>query len=535
MPRPRVHYRCESCGFSTNRRPDFKRHVHRKNNCANERAATLSHSENIFRVAEGAPAVAESAPWVAEGAGSVAEGAGSVAEGAGSVTEGAGSVAEGVGAMFQCSVCQKTFTRQRNLRSHKCKGYPSNHCPTCGVTFSSKYTKYRHVKSGCTSSTRSQDEEPVNGVNINVVDNSVTTHNNVTNINVDKSVTDNSVTNVYVSFGSEELSHLESFRFKEFLLYRFDGWKERVIPTAKAVYFNPKCPENYGSLKPKSSKQKTLSARRQNGTFYSSSAHVLLQQFVERTLHLLGMNEDEKRRVMSKLATDPQIKFVLGKELMALVEQNPRIPRERTTRQYHNDEYNPPPPDASVSPFVWPSVLVDQYVRGQRPGYGYFTDKQITDNEIWRAHDILFPLCFLENNESVYEEHALVLILKKLWKLNPPFSVSITWLDNDLDDRWSVVRVWDGKRWVAPQNPHVSDPNSEIDAFFASIVIDLCDSLNKVSRYDDDFAASSFDELKRIKNRVIAGHDRVNFRIEMYRLWHSVWNPPETEPVSDSE
>ena len=334
-------------------------------------------------------------------------------------------------------------------------------------------------------------------VPLSSVTNNVTNNNNITNNTTNNTTNNNTVNNnVYVSFGSEDMSPITTKKFMNFLM-QFQG-PERLIPTAKALYFHPKYPENHGTLKPQSTKNKTVSVRKKDGTYYTASVDGIFNRFVKKVLPLILPDARCRFEVETELSSNRSTMYILSKELMTLINESPVISEEELEREFHGDL--PPPPSAC---FRWPSEMFWEKVdRGFEP------KKHIMHFEDPPSSSELFGVAALYN-ELVGETRL------------PPGVIFRT-VDNGIDDRWSVVLVWKGEKWTrVEREPYEIPFTTELGYFFACMAVDLCDVMVSYGM-EDSIIRTNFsrklDELERYRDDLVAGQNHIENKEAMYNF-----------------
>ena len=123
-------YRCDICGYSTDRKSNLANHRRRTTPCGPSLASHLGAA------AGGSVAAASQAAVVAGGSGAAA------------------SEAAGSDLGHKCTVCLHDFTSRFNLTRHlesgKCKGAPKYSCPMCSRPFATRKAKTKH-RSRCSA------------------------------------------------------------------------------------------------------------------------------------------------------------------------------------------------------------------------------------------------------------------------------------------------------------------------------------------------------------------------------------------------
>ena len=198
-------FECEHCGYTTNFKSNFKKHINRINPCYRR------EKHNIKMTANNTKMTANNTKMTANNTNDE---------------------------RLACSKCLKVFTRMVYKRKHEeiCTGVDSLTCPICYMRFEYQVAKYRHIKSKCCI-------PPYQTINNNTIVN-----NNIINNHVTTNTTQNININV---FGKEDLSHLLK---DNDLIYRINKYsKDGVYGLVKMIddiYLNKETPENHTIIKP---------------------------------------------------------------------------------------------------------------------------------------------------------------------------------------------------------------------------------------------------------------------------------------------
>ena len=384
---------------------------------------------------------------------------------------------------IRCEKCEKLFSSAKTLRNHHskglCRGVPSLQCKDCGLWFNNRKAVYNHVARGKCGGAQG-------------VTNNVTNHNTVNN--VDQSVTHNTVNNVYVSFGSEDLAPITSEKFMNFLL-QFHG-PERLIPATKALYFHPNYPVNHGTLKPKSTKNKTLSVRRSDGSYYTGHLESVFNRFVQKVLPIVLPDQRSRVMVEAEISANKNTKYMLSKELLTLINESPVIPEEELERTFHATLPGPPP-----EAFRWPSELFWERVEG-----GFNPIKHVMYAEYPVSATELFGVA------ALYRE--------LVGQSRLPPGVAMDTIDNGIDDRWTVVRAWVGGKWArVRREPDDVAFTTELGHFFACMAADMCEVMYS---YGMDHSVirnncpQKLDALQRMQEDLVAGRRHAEAKNALY-------------------
>ena len=214
----KILYKCEKCGYETDRLLNYKRHEQRKTPCY------IKLEDSVDKINDGAKV------------GGTAEKVGVIAEKVGVTAEKVGVTAEKVGVNFdekiQCNKCNKVFTRifSKNKHEEKCDGLDKRQCKICLKVFASKFGKYEHTK--YVKCNPPSTQQIINNITNNINTNC---NNNITNnINI-----------VRVNFGEESL--VKICQGKEYMKKAkelIDSGKYAISSSIEEIYFNDNSVEN---------------------------------------------------------------------------------------------------------------------------------------------------------------------------------------------------------------------------------------------------------------------------------------------------
>jgi hypothetical protein len=205
-------YQCEECGYSTNKKDHYERHINRKTTCR-DKIKLKFNLQNVY---------------------------GDLQNVYGDLQNVYGDL-QNVYAPIICSKCNNEFSSMYTLRRHSinCKGVSSPlECQKCGKTFSSRAGKSQHLKH-----VRCVDDIP------NIIDNSV--HHNTT-INGNVTIQNNYNSNhVHMNvFGQEDFSYLEN---DTYIVHKFNSFSKDSVYGATnmimSLLFDPERPENHTIIK----------------------------------------------------------------------------------------------------------------------------------------------------------------------------------------------------------------------------------------------------------------------------------------------
>jgi len=131
---------CETCHYTTNRKYNLELHQCSPNAC--EKRLKKDDKNNRVKI------VADFDKTVAGSSAIVADFDKTVAGSSAIVADFDKTVAKQLNDAKCCNFCNKSFATKRSKEKHedKCNGVHSLQCPTCKVEFTSKFSKYRHIK-----------------------------------------------------------------------------------------------------------------------------------------------------------------------------------------------------------------------------------------------------------------------------------------------------------------------------------------------------------------------------------------------------
>jgi len=236
---------CEKCGYSSNRKANYLRHINKKLPCVNTingNIESMSKSNNVDKN-DTEKSICGSEKNILEPEKNILEPETDISQ------------PTRVTRNYQCNKCNKNFTRMDNLKVHmkNCRGiYNPKQCKTCLKVFhyvSGRCKHNKYVK--CYPPEESIVDESLNQQNIvnqSIVNNNITNNTiNTTNI---QNIQNNNVQVVNV-FGQEDLSYLFNdpsiiHKLKVFGKSGIYGLS-RIIDD---VHFNKDRPENNTLIKP---------------------------------------------------------------------------------------------------------------------------------------------------------------------------------------------------------------------------------------------------------------------------------------------
>lgn len=457
-------FSCEKCPFFTHDSTTFARHVSRKTPCdAQPKAEKPLAGPKKSAQGPKAPAAA------------------------------------GAGVELECAECSKAFSTRYGLARHveggRCKRAAALECPVCGERFNNKHAKYDHKRhtrcagspvgsqerASASAQAQAQAQAPPGdrgGITTNITNNIITNNHTVVN---------NRIT---LSFGSEETGMIECVKFMRYLA-QFQG-PERIIPAAKAMYKNPRYPQNHDIIRQKSMKRSSVLVRGKDGEYTARLIHAVFDEFRKRILPLIVQDGNAVESIEEKFRRNPAIKYALTKDMFDLVGQA-TIDEGLLARDYHEKRFleSLGPPDGGGGAFEWPSDALRR--RGLLRRLGRHVVYAGGENNMFGI-------------AALYREACGGGRL--------PAGAVLRELDNGLDDRWWVARAWNGVAWapIKPRSPvRAGDTRSH---FFACMAVDICDALVAYSETDAVLRANSADRVdavRRARGRLAAGLDHAEY------------------------
>ena len=202
MPRPKVLYRCETCGFETNKKSTYQSHINRKYKCE-----PMTNEDKNVNVNEQNNKINEQNNKINEQNNKINEQKNK----------------------YECIKCNKSYSCKQSLERHSkvCTSVHSLQCPICKKEFAYQQLKYYHMKNvKC---------EPV--VSQNIQNQTINNNCNVTNNN-----TINNNYHIHLNaFGSENIDYLLEANVLQDLIN--SGNTIRTI--IEQIHFNNEHPENW--------------------------------------------------------------------------------------------------------------------------------------------------------------------------------------------------------------------------------------------------------------------------------------------------
>lgn len=213
-------YHCVQCGYSTNIKCNYKKHMFRKTKC------TPNVNRHTPNVNKDTPNVNTNTPNVNTN------------------TLNVNMDTQTVNAhCIQCMQC-KTIILKRNFNRHEnsCKGYPVDCCKYCGKQCTSRQSKYQHQRI-CMNKTVAPPVERMDERNVNPVGNVTNITNNITNNHSTIHITKTDISNylMFTGFGREQISYLTENIHAD---SRIDAIRKTFTDTMDLVHFNADHPEN---------------------------------------------------------------------------------------------------------------------------------------------------------------------------------------------------------------------------------------------------------------------------------------------------
>ena len=210
---------CQHCGYETNKKQNYEKHTSRPSAC-DKRLKRHDKKLNEKKVAEYGKKVAGLTKKVADYDEKVAGLKKKVAD----YDE---KVADQLNKDKCCKYCNKDFTLKKTKDKHEdiCNGVHSLQCPTCRIEFTSKFSKYRHIKKASCELVLSEEQQRIKHLEEQLEkkeqalekseakrkqaeNKSTTTINNITNNNITNNYFDQSIN--YNNYDQLSLKHISN-------------------------------------------------------------------------------------------------------------------------------------------------------------------------------------------------------------------------------------------------------------------------------------------------------------------------------------
>ena len=207
-----------------------------------------------------------------------------------------------------CIKCNKFYKTKKSLLEHekKCKGIDELTCPTCMISFKSRYSKSKHIKrNNCKPRSIIYARTP-NPNNIDKIEKNIQNNIEQQTNNIETQNNIQTQNNIYINnYGNERLDYLNYEKMLEIFKKSYN------IPTllTKEIHFNENFPEN-------------------NNIRYENEKSVLIKKndgFIYKNLTVLARELiNNKSELMKKFAEENKddICLKMGIELYELIIEN---------------------------------------------------------------------------------------------------------------------------------------------------------------------------------------------------------------------
>jgi hypothetical protein len=226
-------YKCEVCGYETNRLLNYKRHETRQTPCTSKHKGHISRIGYINTInVDGTNINVDGTNINVDGTNINVDGTNINVDGTNINVDGTNINVDGNVNIYECFKCEKRFKCKKGLIGHqkKCDGLDKRQCKVCLKLFKTSQGKFQHIKY----------VKCVPPTTINNIHNDNSTYNNTINNN-QQYITNN----IRLCFGNENLDRLCD---EEGYMKRIEQYMKMLkyaLPKAlEDVYFNDAYPEN---------------------------------------------------------------------------------------------------------------------------------------------------------------------------------------------------------------------------------------------------------------------------------------------------
>ena len=290
-------YSCDQCGYSTEYKSNYTRHIRRKTGCKPKITATnVSIADTNVNIADTNVSIAETNVSIAETNVSIADTNVSMAD---TNVERGYIVVTAQDSMLKtrvkCLKCEREMSKKYFAKhiATRCKGVPQNTCKICRKQFQSRSVLSRHLKT-CSNKLVVRTDS----TNLTENNNNITTHNHNNQqiaTNIQNNVNNNNITNnninnynITIKFGHEDMKYLES---KREIDERVDQAIQCLSDVLDLVYFNADHPENQ-TIRKTNKKTDLIQTRLNKHDWDHEESRVVIPKIRENLERLVNIKYD---------------------------------------------------------------------------------------------------------------------------------------------------------------------------------------------------------------------------------------------------